>query len=188
MTLTTSSFIWDKVAHLRLAKGADVMSVISTQAAEEKAAIGFVRYHLRQSEKNEKKLQQTANLLDVDPSGVKALARREMSLETAYRIASALDLHVKFAEFLKNRLPSLDSAPPLYDLPVEKLMELKLEDLDFGTHASGSLKRAKIVFVADLVVKSREEVNTIPGIGKKTLHEIDLVLGDYGLALGRPIG
>jgi hypothetical protein len=83
------------------------MTVVTKQLPEEAAAIKFVRQKLREIEQDEDHLAQAAEAVDVLPDGIKALARRDMSLEKAYRIAVALGLTNEFVSHLRTPTPGI---------------------------------------------------------------------------------
>lgn len=142
------------------------------QLPQVKAAIRFIRKRLEHAEIGTANLRELVKAFDADPS-----------LERAYCIAAALDLHAEFADFLARKMHGLTS-DPIYHLTLDELNELQIEDLDLGTRPFNRLKRANYNMVWELVAASRDEVAAIPGLGDESLDEIESVLADYGLVLG----
>lgn len=59
-----------------------------------------------------------------------------------------------------------------------------VEELELSVRAAHCLKAANIHTIADLVVRSEQEMLQFPNFGKKSLDEIKAILQSMGLALG----
>lgn len=67
------------------------------------------------------------------------------------------------------------------------LDQVPIEDLDLGVRAYNCLKRAAILTLGDLVLKSERQLQAIPNIGQKPIDQVKLVLAEYGLHLRQPV-
>jgi hypothetical protein len=77
--------------------------------------------------------------------------------------------------------------PDLEDLPFNRNLLRKVEELEFSVRTDGGLKRDHIVYIGDLVQRSEQEMLRIPNIGRKPLNEIKEVLASMGLGLGMSV-
>ena len=59
-----------------------------------------------------------------------------------------------------------------------------VDELELSVRASNCLKTANIRTIADLVQKSESELLKTKNFGKKSLNEINTILGEMGLSLG----
>lgn len=63
-----------------------------------------------------------------------------------------------------------------------KVLDMTIEDLDLSVRSFNCLKRAGINVVADLVVKTEEEMMKVRNLGRKSLDEVRNKLNDLGLS------
>ena len=63
-----------------------------------------------------------------------------------------------------------------------KVLETTIEDLDLSVRSFNCLKRAGINVVADLVVKTEEEMMKVRNLGRKSLDEVRKKLEELGLS------
>ena len=64
-----------------------------------------------------------------------------------------------------------------------KIMEMSIEDLDLSVRSYNCLKRAGIYTVAELVMKSEEDMMKVRNLGRKSLEEVKKKLYELGLGL-----
>lgn len=92
-----------------------------------------------------------------------------------------LDIFVGFG-----KLPEEEEAPA--ETEEQKLMREKLKvpisELELSVRSSNCLREARIKTIGDLVKRSELEMLKYRNFGKKSLAEINKVLGDMGLSLG----
>jgi len=92
-----------------------------------------------------------------------------------------LDIFVGFG-----KLPEEEEEPE--ETEEQKMMREKLKipisELELSVRSSNCLKESKIKTIGDLVKKSELEMLQYRNFGKKSLAEINKVLGDMGLSLG----
>lgn len=65
----------------------------------------------------------------------------------------------------------------------DKLLDMKIEDLDFSVRAFNCLKRAGIDTLRDLIAKSEDEIKKVRNMGQKSLKEVVNKLDTLGLKL-----
>ena len=70
---------------------------------------------------------------------------------------------------------------------LKELLLKDLEELEIPARALGSLKKAEIETVADLVQKTEEELLELKNMGQKSIDEIKALLAPLGLSLGMRI-
>lgn len=61
--------------------------------------------------------------------------------------------------------------------------DIRVEEMDFSQRTLNCLKRAEIETLRDLVRKSEDDLECIPGFGKKAMEEVHQKLSERGLAL-----
>ena len=72
-------------------------------------------------------------------------------------------------------------------LPFNPNLLRRVEELDLSLRSSNCLKKESIVYIGDLVSKSEYELLRTPNFGRKSLSEINDVLGQMGLSLGMAV-
>ena len=76
-------------------------------------------------------------------------------------------------------LPNISQQP---EDETSKVLDMTIEDLDLSVRSFNCLKRAGINVVADLVVKTEEEMMKVRNLGRKSLDEVRKKLDDLGLS------
>src|ERR1700749_3723553 len=76
---------------------------------------------------------------------------------------------------------------PEDNLPFNRNLLRKVDELDLSVRSANCLKNANIVYIGDLVQKSEQEMLRTPNFGRKSLNEIKEVLGSMGLGLGMSV-
>ena len=66
-----------------------------------------------------------------------------------------------------------------------KVLEMTIEDLDLSVRSYNCLKRANINTVADLTVKTEEDMMKVRNLGRKSLEEVKKKLQELNLALSQ---
>ncbi len=67
---------------------------------------------------------------------------------------------------------------------IRALLKLNVEELELSVRASNCLRNANIRFLADLVVRTEQEMLKFRNFGRKSLQELQSVLGKLGLQFG----
>ena len=70
---------------------------------------------------------------------------------------------------------------------VRKLLDKSVDELELSVRSSNCLRAAEIKTIADLVQKSEPEMLKYRNFGRKSLKEIQDILGEMGLAFGMDI-
>jgi DNA-directed RNA polymerase subunit alpha len=73
------------------------------------------------------------------------------------------------------------------DLPFNKNLLRKVDELELSVRSANCLKNDNIVYIGDLVQKSEAEMLRTPNFGRKSLNEIKEVLSQMGLHLGMEV-
>lgn len=73
------------------------------------------------------------------------------------------------------------------DLPFNKNLLRKVEELELSVRSANCLKNDNIVYIGDLVQKSENDMLRTPNFGRKSLNEIKEVLTIMGLHLGMQV-
>ncbi len=73
------------------------------------------------------------------------------------------------------------------ELPFNKNLLRKVEELELSVRSANCLKNDNIVYIGDLVQKSESDMLRTPNFGRKSLNEIKEVLSTMGLHLGMQV-
>jgi DNA-directed RNA polymerase subunit alpha len=112
----------------------------------------------------------------VTPEDAVALAARILQ--------DQLQLFINFEE------PSIHvpgDGEPRGELPFNKNLLLKVDELELSVRSANCLKNDNIIYIGDLVQKTEAEMLRTPNFGRKSLNEIKEVLAQMGLHLGMQI-
>jgi DNA-directed RNA polymerase subunit alpha len=110
----------------------------------------------------------------VSPEDAVALAARILQ--------DQLQLFINFDE-----PQQLRTEEPEDDLPFNRNMLRKVDELELSVRSANCLKNDNIVYIGDLVQKSEQEMLRTPNFGRKSLNEIKEVLASMGLSLGMTV-
>ncbi len=110
----------------------------------------------------------------VTPEDAVALAARILQ--------DQLSLFINFEE-----PQQLRAEEPQDDLPFNRNLLRKVDELELSVRSANCLKNDNIVYIGDLVQKSEQEMLRTPNFGRKSLNEIKEVLSSMGLALGMTV-
>lgn len=73
------------------------------------------------------------------------------------------------------------------ELPFNKNLLRKVEELELSVRSANCLKNDNIVYIGDLVQKTESDMLRTPNFGRKSLNEIKEVLAGMGLHLGMQV-
>ncbi len=76
------------------------------------------------------------------------------------------------------------SEPHLSYMRLPQILFSLVKDLDLPVRCLNCLKNAQIVYLGDLVKKRESDLLKTPNFGRKSLNDINEVLGRFGLSLG----
>ena len=80
-----------------------------------------------------------------------------------------------------------ETAPEVDDLPFNRNLLRKVDELELSVRSANCLKNDNIVYIGDLVQRSEPEMLRTPNFGRKSLNEIREVLKVMGLELGMDV-
>ena len=110
----------------------------------------------------------------VEPSDALALSARILQ--------DQLSLFINFEEPQSKEEEKSES-----ELPFNKNLLKKVEELELSVRSANCLKNDNIVYIGDLVQISEAEMLRTPNFGRKSLNEIKEVLAQMGLSLGMEV-
>ena len=100
---------------------------------------------------------------------------------------SARIMQDQLSNFINFEEPEEEVQEVLEDLPFNKNLLRKVEELELSVRSANCLKNDNIVYIGDLVQRSEPEMLRTPNFGRKSLNEIREVLKIMGLELGMVI-
>ena len=77
-----------------------------------------------------------------------------------------------------------EAAPEVDDLPFNRNLLRKVDELELSVRSANCLKNDNIVYIGDLVLRTEPEMLRTPNFGRKSLNEIREVLKVMDLELG----
>ena len=80
-----------------------------------------------------------------------------------------------------------EEMPEVDDLPFNKNLLRKVDELELSVRSANCLKNDNIVYIGDLVLRTEPEMLRTPNFGRKSLNEIREVLKSMELELGMMI-
>ena len=80
--------------------------------------------------------------------------------------------------------PESESVDVKEELPFNRNLLKKVEELELSVRSANCLKNDNIVYIGDLVQKTEAEMLRTPNFGRKSLNEIKEVLAKMGIHLG----
>jgi DNA-directed RNA polymerase subunit alpha len=119
-------------------------------------------------------------LLTVETNG--AVSPEDAVALSARVLQDQLQLFINFDE-----PQQLHAAEPEDDLPFNRNLLRKVDELELSVRSANCLKNDNIVYIGDLVQKSEQEMLRTPNFGRKSLNEIKEVLSSMGLSLGMTV-
>ena len=97
---------------------------------------------------------------------------------------SARILQDQLKPFINFDEPESETEVEKEDLPFNKNLLKKVEELELSVRSANCLKNDNIVYIGDLVQKTEAEMLRTPNFGRKSLNEIKEVLAKMGIHLG----
>ncbi|MBN8893005.1 MAG: DNA-directed RNA polymerase subunit alpha [Rhodospirillales bacterium 70-18] len=119
-------------------------------------------------------------LLTVETNG--AVAPEDAVALASRILQDQLQLFINFDE-----PQQLRTEEPQDDLPFNRNLLRKVDELELSVRSANCLKNDNIVYIGDLVQKSEQEMLRTPNFGRKSLNEIKEVLSSMGLSLGMTV-
>ena len=97
---------------------------------------------------------------------------------------SARILQDQLKPFINFDEPEAEVEVEKEELPFNKNLLKKVEELELSVRSANCLKNDNIVYIGDLVQKTEAEMLRTPNFGRKSLNEIKEVLAKMGIHLG----
>ena len=100
---------------------------------------------------------------------------------------SARILQDQLKPFINFDEPESDSESEKEELPFNRNLLKRVEELELSVRSANCLKNDNIVYIGDLVMKTEAEMLRTPNFGRKSLNEIKEVLAKMGIHLGMDV-
>ena len=106
-----------------------------------------------------------------------------VSPEDAVALAARI-LQDQLKPFINFDEPETETEVEKEELPFNRNLLKKVEELELSVRSANCLKNDNIVYIGDLVQKTEAEMLRTPNFGRKSLNEIKEVLAKMGIHLG----
>ena len=106
-----------------------------------------------------------------------------VSPEDAVAYAARI-LQDQLKPFINFDEPEVEAEVEKEELPFNKNLLKKVDELELSVRSANCLKNDNIVYIGDLVQKTEAEMLRTPNFGRKSLNEIKEVLAKMGIHLG----
>ncbi len=106
-----------------------------------------------------------------------------VSPEDAVALAARI-LQDQLKPFINFDEPEVEVEAEREELPFNRNLLKKVEELELSVRSANCLKNDNIVYIGDLVQKTEAEMLRTPNFGRKSLNEIKEVLAKMGIHLG----
>ncbi|MBS4774111.1 MAG: DNA-directed RNA polymerase subunit alpha [Proteobacteria bacterium] len=103
--------------------------------------------------------------------------------EDAVALAARI-LQDQLKPFINFDEPEMEVEAEKEELPFNRNLLKKVEELELSVRSANCLKNDNIVYIGDLVQKTEAEMLRTPNFGRKSLNEIKEVLAKMGIHLG----
>lgn len=100
---------------------------------------------------------------------------------------SARILQDQLKPFINFDEPESESESEKEELPFNRNLLKKVEELELSVRSANCLKNDNIIYIGDLVQKTEAEMLRTPNFGRKSLNEIKEVLTKMGIHLGMDV-
>ena len=100
---------------------------------------------------------------------------------------SARILQDQLKPFINFDEPESETEAEKEELPFNRNLLKKVEELELSVRSANCLKNDNIVYIGDLVQKTEAEMLRTPNFGRKSLNEIKEVLAKMGIHLGMDV-
>lgn len=97
--------------------------------------------------------------------------------------AKVLNDHLRLFVGLTDTVGNVETMVEKEEEEKDKVLDMTIEELDLSVRSYNCLKRAGINTVAELIMKSEEDMMKVRNLGKKSLEEVDEKLNALGLGL-----
>jgi len=164
--------------------------VSAAQNRPEDAPIGFipvdslfspvrsVTYHVENA--------RVGHVTDYDKLIMKIETNNSVAPDVALGLAARI-LQDQLQSFINFEEEQIEEEKVEEELPFDKNLLRKVEELELSVRSQNCLKNEGIVYIGDLVTKSESDMLRTPNFGRKSLHEIKEVLASMGLKFGMEV-
>jgi len=97
--------------------------------------------------------------------------------------AKILNDHLRLFVGLTEKIGDVEIMVEKEEEERDKILDMNIEELDLSVRSYNCLKRAGINTVAELIMKTEEDMMKVRNLGKKSLEEVDEKLSALGLGL-----
>ena len=123
------------------------------------------------------------NMTDYDKLTLVVETNGVVSPEDAVALAARI-LQDQLKPFINFDEPEVEVEAEREELPFNRNLLKKVEELELSVRSANCLKNDNIVYIGDLVQKTEAEMLRTPNFGRKSLNEIKEVLAKMGIHLG----
>jgi DNA-directed RNA polymerase subunit alpha len=127
--------------------------------------------------------------IDYDKLGIEVWTDRSILPSDAVAVAAKI-LRDHFSLFIHFEEPIEEEVEEEVDhdlMKVRRLLDKSVEELELSVRSSNCLRAAEIKSIGDLVQKTEPEMLKYRNFGRKSLKEIQDILGEMGLSFGMDI-
>jgi len=182
----------DKGANLNMQLTCEIGKgyVSASQSRPEDAPIGYipvdalfspvrrVTYHVENA--------RIGHVTDYDRLIMKIETNNSVAPDVALGLAARI-LQDQLQAFISFEEEQVEEEQVEEELPFDKNLLRKVEELELSVRSQNCLKNEGIVYIGDLVTKSEVDMLRTPNFGRKSLHEIKEVLASVGLKFGMEV-
>jgi len=105
--------------------------------------------------------------------------------DTLSLAARSIEDHIRLFVGLSTTISEMDILINREEGEQQRILEMKIEDMDLSVRSYNCLKRANINTVEDLTNKSEDDMLKVRNLGRKSLDEVINKLRGYGLDLSK---
>jgi len=105
--------------------------------------------------------------------------------DTLSLAARSIEDHIRLFVGLSSAISEMDILINREEGEHQKILEMRIEDMDLSVRSYNCLKRANINTVEDLIMRSEDDMLKVRNLGRKSLDEVINKLRSYGLDLSK---
>jgi len=105
--------------------------------------------------------------------------------DTLSLAARSIEDHIRLFVGLSSTISEMDILINREEGEQQRILEMKIEDMDLSVRSYNCLKRANINTVEDLIMRSEDDMLKVRNLGRKSLDEVINKLRGYGLDLSK---
>jgi len=105
--------------------------------------------------------------------------------DTLSLAARSIEDHIRLFVGLSSAISEMDILINREEGEHQKILEMRIEDMDLSVRSYNCLKRANINTVEDLIMRTEDDMLKVRNLGRKSLDEVINKLRSYGLDLSK---